>query len=238
MTRATTLLLLLVFGATASSGLAAQLPIADTSKLAAVTQQLLDAVTAGDSLVWARHISPLWFMTDEEGHRLGRAEFLMGLRGLPPGQSGKLRVADWRAVSAASAIVTSYMADEEHTFYGQLLKTRFAITDTWVRESDGYRMLASQVTALPAQVAGRSIPRRVLDAYVGEYALVPGVSLTLAVSDSGLEMIRPSGRERLYALSERIFIRHGVRGFWLLEGDSLVNWRDNNAVRWRKQRPR
>jgi len=39
---------------------------------------------------------------------------------------------------------------------------------------------------------------------------------------------------------EALFIRHGVRGFWVFERDgsgavtTLVNWRDNNAVTWRK----
>jgi hypothetical protein len=56
------------------------------------------------------------------------------------------------------------------------------------------------------------------------------------VTDSGLVLVR-AGREpqALYALDDRLFIRHGVRGFWVFERDStgavkdLVNWRDNNA---------
>ncbi|HEU0299783.1 MAG TPA: hypothetical protein VFR37_10020, partial [Longimicrobium sp.] len=60
-----------------------------------VTQSMLDAITAGDSSVWAPHLAPEWFIIDEEGNRLSRADFLPELRGLPPGQSGVLRVADW-----------------------------------------------------------------------------------------------------------------------------------------------
>jgi hypothetical protein len=40
------------------------------------------------------------------------------------------------------------------------------------------------------------------------------------------------------ALDDRSFIRHRVRGFWVFERDSAgaVNWRDNNAVVWRRVR--
>ena len=214
--------------------LRAQLASVDSATVTAVTQKLLEAITTGDSAVWARYLSPRWLITDEEGNRMSRAEFLPTLHGLPSGQSGTLRVVDWRSASSAGTLISSYVADEEHHYYGQILKTRFSITDIWVREAGGWRMLASHVTALPTRIAGRAIPRRILEAYAGDYVLAPGISLTIAVSDSGLELIRRANHDRLYALDERIFIRHGVRGFWVFEGDSLVNWRDNNAVTWLK----
>ncbi len=102
-------------------------------------------------------------------------------------------------------------------------------------------MLASQITALPTPIEGRGIPRRVLAEYAGEYALTPEINLTISVADSGMYLVRSSRpAERLYAIEERIFVRHGVRGFWLFERDSagavsrLVNWRDNNPVIWRR----
>jgi hypothetical protein len=55
-------------------------------------------------------------------------------------------------------------------------------------------------------------------------------------------MTRQGGSgQRLHALDDELFVRHGVRGFWLFERDStgkvtrLVNWRDNNPVAWRRQ---
>jgi hypothetical protein len=209
----------------------------------AVTQQLLDAITDGDSALWARHLSPRWTMTDEEGHRISRTDFLRDLHPLPIGQSGKLRLADWHLVGTPTVTVMSYAADEQHVYYGQHLVTRFRMTDTWVREANEWRMLASQTTALPTPIQGRPISRRVLEAYAGEFALTPDITLTITVADSGLYLVRASRpAERLYAIDERIFIRHGVRGFWLFEGDSagavsrLVNWRDNNPVIWRRTR--
>ena len=217
----------------------------DSAKFVAVTQQLLDAITDGDTAVWARHLSARWTITDEEGRRIGRTDFLRDLHPLPSGQSGKLRLADWHIVGTPTVTVVSYAADEEHLYYGQHLVTRFRQTDTWVREGNAWRMLASQITALPTPIEGRAISRRVLDAYAGEFALTPDITLTITTSDSGLYLVRASRpAERLYAIDERIFVRHGVRGFWLFERDragavsSLVNWRDNNAVIWRRKASR
>jgi len=83
--------LLTTWGAPA---IAAQVSRGDSAMFVASTQQLLDAITYGDSGVWARHLSPRWAMTDEEGHRIGRTDFLRDLHPLPSGQSGKLRLAD------------------------------------------------------------------------------------------------------------------------------------------------
>jgi hypothetical protein len=90
---------------------------------------------------------------------------------------------------------------------------------------------------------GKPIAPQLLAGYAGVYALTPEITLSIAVKDSGLMMAR-TGREPqpLFALDDRLFIRHGVRGFWVFERDTtgavveLVNWRDNNAVTWRRTR--
>ena len=123
--------LLTVWGAPA---IRAQVSRGDSAMFVAITQQLLDAVTDGDSGVWARHLSTRWTMTDEEGHRIGRTVFLRDLHPLPSGQSGNLRLADWHLVGTPTVTVMSYAADEEHMYYDQRLVTRFRQTDTWVRE--------------------------------------------------------------------------------------------------------
>lgn len=219
----------------------AQVSPADSAAFVAITQQLMDAITNGDSSVWAPHLSPRWFITDEEGQHVPRTEFLAGLRGLPAGQRGQLKVTRWHLVGGPQVAVLSYDIDEWHDFYGQELRTRFHATDTWVREDGAWKMLASQMTALPTPIPGRRVARRLLVQYEGRYALTPEIVLRVAVRDSGLVLIRSNGTpEPLYALDDRIFIRHGVRGFWVFERNEqgavtqLVNWRDNNAVVWRR----
>jgi hypothetical protein len=221
---------------------AAQVPATDSIWLVATTQSLLDAVTSGDTSVWASHLAPNWLQATEEGNLVDRTEFLAGLRGLPPGQRGKLTLTRRRLTGDSAVAVLSYDADEWHDFYGQELRTVFHVTDTWIRSGGRWRQLASQVTALPHPIAGVPVPSRLAREYTGRYALTPDIRLSITAGDSGLVMTRQGGsNQRLYALDDRLFVRHGVRGFWLFERDStgrvtrLVYWRDNNPVIWRRE---
>lgn len=242
MTRPFLWLSLVFIWSTASSGARAQ-ERADSAALVRITQALMHAVTDGKPAVWAARLSSRWFITDEEGAHITRSQFLKGLQGRPPGQSGKLQVMNARFVDAPGVAVLSYDIDEWHDYHGQELRTRFHSTDTWVRERSGWKMLTSQVTALPRPIEGRAVARAILDAYAGTYELTPEIRLRIVATDTGLALER-DGRptDRLHAIDERIFIRHGARGFWLFERDSkgaivrLVSWRDNNPVIWRRVR--
>jgi len=219
-----------------------QVAPADSAALIATTRGMMDAIVTGDTTAWAPWLLPQWFLTDEEGHHITRAEFIPDMHPIPTGQSGEIKVVNPHFAAAPGVIAFSYDADEVHHFYSQVLRTRFHATDTWVGQAGAWKMLASQVTALPTPIEGRHIDKRLLDPYAGSYRLTPEIALTIAVGDSGLTMTRGSGApQRLYAIDDRIFIRHGVRGFWLFERDQhgavvrLVNWRDNNAVVWRRE---
>jgi hypothetical protein len=73
--------------------------------------------------------------------------------------------------------------------------------------------------------------------------LTAGISMAVTAADSTLSC-SVNGRppQRFYALDDRLFIRHGARGFWVFERDRagavdrLVYWRDNNAVTWTRAR--
>ena len=108
---------------TASGSAVAQVGARDSTFLVATSQALLDAITTGDSTVWASYLAPDWFLSDEEGHHHTRREFLTELHPLPPGQSGQLTVANVHLVGARAVAVISYDAQEVHHYYGQLLLT-------------------------------------------------------------------------------------------------------------------
>jgi hypothetical protein len=215
----------------------------DSTWLLATTNAMLDAITTGDSTKWAPFLARDWIITDEEGGQTGRAEFVAGLHPLPAGQSGELDVGRWTMRRRAQTVVFSYDIEESHNFYGQHLQTRFHNTDVWVPDGDRWRMIASQVTALPTPIEGVAVPAAVLQRYVGEYELTPEIHLTIAATDSGLTLQRGTRpADRLYALNDRTFIRHHVRGFLLFESGQggavtrMVQWRDNNAVVWKRRR--
>lgn len=215
----------------------AQLAPADSIFFLRTTQALLDAVTSGDTTVWARVLAPEWTETDEEGRYLSRSDLLAALHPLPAGQTGKLTLDRWKFIVADDVVVMTYDADEEHHYYGQTLLTVFHSTDTWVRRHGRWWQIATQQTALPRPVAGEPVLPEEIAADTGTYLLTPGVRMQVTAGDSGLQVGRVGGAPaRLYQLTPGIFVRHGARGFWLFERDStgralrLVNWRDNNRV--------
>jgi hypothetical protein len=220
----------------------AQVATSDSAFFVSTTQRLLNAITSGDSTVWSPHLAPAWFLTTEEGDHLTRADFLASLRGLPTGQQGKLTLNNVHLVGNAAAAVVSYDADEEHNYYGQVLLTRFHSTDTWVRQAGRWQEIASQTTALPRQIDGKPLPDSLAKDYAGTYRITPELVMTVVVSDSGISMLRDKQIRRLYALDDHVFIRHGIRGFWVFERDAsgkvkqAVNWRDNNPVVWTRVR--
>ena len=220
----------------------AQVTSRDSAQLVAMAQLLMDAITTGDTAVWARHIVPTWFIADEEGRIIPRKEFLETLKPLPPGQSGTLTVLNPTLVGARDVAVISYDIDEVHHFYDQLLLTRFHATDTYVRRGGRWVQQASHLSATPRPIPGIRVPQELARTYAGTYRLTPDITLSIAPRDSGLVMTT-AGRpeQRLHALDDRMFIRHGVRGFWVFQRDStgmvkrLTNWRDNNAVVWTRE---
>lgn len=219
--------------------LAAQQSDPDSAALVAVTQRLLDAITNGDSAVWSAYLAPDWFATDEEGNHLTRADFLAAIHPLPGGQSGKLSVGHPYWLHSGTTAVLAYEANEEHHYYGQTILTRFMTTDTWLKRKGRWWQIATQQTALPTPINGVTLPAEKVKPYVGTYELTPGIRMDVVSTANGLETRREGQPGRpFYAIDDRIFIRHGARGFWVFETDStgkvdrVVDWRDNNAVTW------
>jgi hypothetical protein len=63
-------------------------------------------------------------------------------------------------------------------------------------------------------VDGRPVSPRDVHDYTGTYVLTPEISLAIEADSAGLRLVRGARPfERLYALDDRIFIRHGARGF-------------------------
>src|ERR1041385_7712085 len=96
--------------------LQAQVAPADSAFFVHVTQQMLDAITSGDTTVWAHQLAPEWVEADEEGRYITRSELLAGLHPLPPGQHGTLTLDRWRFMGGGTTVVMTYDADEVHDY--------------------------------------------------------------------------------------------------------------------------
>jgi ketosteroid isomerase-like protein len=158
------------------------------------SEELLDAVTAGDAKVWDRYLADDVLFTDESGATMTKAQLVEGIRPLPKGISGELNVQDFDARIHGGTAVTTYVADESETYFGQVIHARYRITDTWIRTGDQWRLVASQVQALRQDPPALSLAAARLDEYVGVYVLTPEISYTIKREGDSLVGQR-SGRQ-------------------------------------------
>jgi saccharopine dehydrogenase-like NADP-dependent oxidoreductase len=77
-----------------------------------------------------------------------KREVLAELKPLGPGLTGHLKVDDFRAVVHGDTAVVTHEDHEYLDYHGQVLRSRFRMTDTWGHHPEGWRLLASQVLAV------------------------------------------------------------------------------------------
>ena len=84
-----------------------------------------------------------------------KSELLKALQPLGPGLEGHLTIDDFRVREHGDTAVVTHEDDEYLNYHGQVLRSRFRMTDTWIHSPSGWRQLASQVLAVlqdpPAQ---------------------------------------------------------------------------------------
>ncbi len=151
---------------------AAPVPTEDVpALLRAKTERLLDAVTRGDGTVWDQELDGRARMVDESGAVSDKRTTVAGIRPLPPGVSGALRVTEFEATVHGDTAVTTYVADETETFHGARLHARYRTTETWVKREGAWKLVASQVLALRTDPPAVPTTPEQLRAYCGRYAL-------------------------------------------------------------------
>ena len=154
-----------------SSACAAAESVTNTSWFLQRTQALYDAVARGDKTVWRRTLADDCIVTDEDGHVYDKAGFLATLRALPKGFSGVIRVRHLTARTFGAAASVHYWLDEHEDVLGQMLHTVYVETDTYRRQGGEWRMIAAQVTVVPADLEPVAVDERGWPQLAGSYRL-------------------------------------------------------------------
>lgn len=106
-------------------------------ELMAHVQELFDAVAAGNQDPWKKYFADDCLFFDEKGRNFTKAELIADIRPLPNGNSGKITVSKPRSLIHGDTAVLSYDPDEIETVFGQNLRARYLVTDTWLRRNNG-----------------------------------------------------------------------------------------------------
>jgi len=209
------------------------------------TQALIDAIAPGDAAVWDRLLDAHAIQVDENDVVRDKAQILAELKPLPPGLVGNLVIAEFRMVRRGDVAVVSHEDNEYLDYHGQIIRSRFRMTDTWIRAEQGWRQIASQALAVQQDPPSIVLSEEQLCAYAGRYELTTELTGTVRCEGSLLLFERPGKPARTFLpevadvffepgepRTRRIF-RHGADG--AITG--FVDRREARDIAWRRVGP-
>jgi len=162
------------------------------------TQALLDAIAPGDTATWNRLLDPRVIQVDENDVVRSKAEILANIQPLGPGLVGHLAIDDFRVAVFGDGAVVTHEDDEYLDYHGQVIRSRFRMTDTWVRSAGGWRLVGEQVLAVLKDPPSIRLDHATLCGYGGRYTLTPDIVSTISCSDDRLVMHREGRPDRIF----------------------------------------
>jgi uncharacterized protein DUF4440/uncharacterized protein DUF3471 len=204
------------------------------------TQELFDSVTSGNQAPWKKYFADDCIYFDEKGNNMDKATLVANVTPLPAGYSGAIKVAKVQSRIYGDTAILSYDANETETIFGQNLRARYHVTDTWLRRNGEWQIIASQAHRYYEDPAIGKADEKKFPDYIGSYELAPGQTRTVTAENGKLIVERKGKKEELLPEAGDIFFRKGVEGRVLFhydtngKVDSLIDRRNNEDVIWKK----
>src|SRR5215468_3844532 len=232
-------LALISFLSAATIVCAADVPITQ-DELVRRTQELYDSLVSGDQGPWKKHFADDCMFADEKGRFFDKPKLIADITLLPGGYSGTIKIQNAQSRIIGNTAILSYDADETETIFGQHLKARYHVTDTWLQRNGNWQIIASQAHRYYEDPAvGKADPKKFAD-FSGTYELAPGQTRFVSTGRDELFVERNGKKEQLLPETSEIFFRKGVEGRILFRHaatgkvDALIDRRNNEDVVWRK----
>jgi hypothetical protein len=232
-------LALIKFLSAATIVCAADVPITQ-DELIRRTQELYDALVPGNQAPWKKHFADDCIFADEKGRIFDKTKLIADITPLPSGYSGTIKIENAQSRIIGNTAVLSYDADETETIFGQNLKARYHITDTWLQRDGNWQIIASQAHRYYEDPAvGKADPKKFAD-FIGTYELAPAQTRSVTGESDKLFIERNGKKEQLLPETSELFFRKGVEGRILFryaatgKVDALIDRRNNEDVIWRK----
>jgi hypothetical protein len=207
------------------------------------TQELVNSVAGGDQGPWKKYFADDCLYFDERGRNMNKEALVADIAPLPQGYSGTISVGKAQSHIEGDTAVLSYDLNETETVYGQTMKARYHETDTWMRRTGDWQIVAAQVLRYYEDPAEGAVDVRAYADYAGIYEAAPGKTMTVSLEDGHLFRQRGDGRKaELFPEVAGLFFRKGVEGRTLFQRgsdgkvDTLIDRRNNEDVVWKKMK--
>jgi Domain of unknown function (DUF4440) len=228
----------------AACGAAAQSATAQSveDELRHNTQALLDAIAPGDTATWNRLLDPRAIQVDENDAVHDKAQILAGLQPLPPGLNGHLAIDDFRVVREGDVALVTHEDSEYLDYHGQVIRSRFRMTDTWIDSKAGWHLIGEQVLAVLKDPPAIHMEHAVLCGYAGTYALTSDIVAVVRCADDHLIVARAGRPDRTFLPeSPDVFFEPGqprTRRMFQRDADGrivgFVDRREARDVLWKR----
>src|SRR6266566_747938 len=189
-----------------TSVIAADPPITE-QELVRRTQELYDSIVSGNQTPWKKYFADDCTFSDEKGRTLDKTKLVADITPLPKGYSGAIKIDNVISRIIGDTAILSYDANETETIFGQNLRARYHITDTWLRRNGEWQIIASQAHRYYEDPAVAD-PSQLLNSqhstadFVGTYELAPGQTRTVT-SENGASRDERHGRKSREVAVER-----------------------------------
>src|SRR6266481_6129867 len=234
-------LALILFTSAATFACAVNVPITQ-EELVCRTQELYDAVVSGNQEPWKKYFADDCIFADEKGRVFDKSKLVADITPLPAGYSGTIKIENAQSRIIGNTAILSYDADETETIFGQNLKARYHVTDTWLQRNGNWQIIASQAHRYYEDPAlGKADPKKFPD-YIGTYELASGQTRSVFSEGDKLFVERKGKKEQLLPETSELFFRKDVEGRILFrystngKVDALIDRRNNEDVIWRKMK--
>jgi hypothetical protein len=209
----------------------------DKAWFLATEQSLMDAIAVGDKAVWDRVLDKDCIMTTEEGQTFSKEQLLKELTGLPPGLSGSIKVEDFTVQEFPTFAVVRFLANEQEDVFGQQLKTKYRVTDTFRKDGSQWKMIASHLSVVTADPPPQDVPKENWPGLVGVYKLMPsGWTFNVVLRNGELLGGRDLTKLRpMIPLAPNVFVTKGALGEKIFIIDK--NGKASKIVDFRKFQP-
>jgi hypothetical protein len=197
----------------------------DTEWFRKTEQSLMDAIAVGDRSVWDRVMDERCVATTEEGRLLTKQQLIRGLTGLPPGLSGVIKVDDLSVDAYPGLAIVTFLADEQERVFGQLLNTKYRITDTFRHVGAEWKLVATHQSVVTADPPAQDVVKDGWSRFAGDYQLVPdGWIFHVVLRDGSLFGGRDAAAlAPLVPMASNAFVRRGVLGELIFISDGSGN---------------
>lgn len=205
------------------------------------SQEMFDAVAAGDQAPWQKYFADDAMYFDEKGRAMDKSALVKDVSPLPKGYAGSITVVNPKSHIQGDTAILSYDLNETETIFGQNVTARYHGTDTWMYRNGKWQIEAGQMFRYYEDpTLGKSDTRKNAE-YAGSYELASGIIQTVSVRDGKLYAQRGDRAEHeLLPESSEVFFLKGVEGRRLFRRndsgkiDAMIDRRNNEDVVWKR----